>query len=217
MQITHEEARQLILFNADHALTLTKKALLDSHLNDCSQCKRYQQDIGAVDAILQSTMRKHWSTPVRHLDVQAIKAKSHPLSMFSNLVPTRNVLVGLIVICFLLASWQFVNSNNKPTMMVTNLSPIPTPSLLLTGTNTKASDCQKIQYEVRQGDNLKRIAEEFSTSMESLIQVNGLPSENLRPGMKLIVPVCDPTPTRTSRTPTLTTTPMLEPITYTPG
>jgi LysM domain-containing protein len=217
MQITHEEARQLIQFNTDHTLPLTKRELLDSHLKECVECTSYRQDMDAVGNTLQTTMRKHWSAQVRHLDVQIIREKLQPVSLSSNFLPTRGVLVGMVVLLFVLASWQFVNSNNKPAMLVTNLSPIPTPSLLLTGTNSNLNNCQKMKYEVQQGDTLERLAQQFSTSIEAISQLNNLQSTNIQPGMKLIVPVCDPTPTRTSRTPTLTITPMLEPITYTPG
>jgi hypothetical protein len=217
MQITHEEAHQLIQIKVDRTLSLTNQELLDSHLKGCLECNRYKQEIEAVEDTLQVTMRKHWNAQVHHLDVRAINEKSKPINLISNLFPTRSIMIGMVIVLFVFTSWQLVEWNNKSAMLITNVSPIPTPSLLLTGTNNNFNSCQKLQYEVQPGDTLGSLAHQFSTSQAALIQLNDLQSENVLPGTKLIVPVCGLTPTRTSRTPTLTTTPMLEPITYTPG
>ncbi len=217
MQITHEEARQLIQFNTDHALPSAKRDLLDSHLKHCSECTSYRQEIKAVGETLQVAMQKHWSAQPCPLDVQAIREKSKSIHSFSNIASMRSALVAMLVFLFVFASWQLVARNNKSAMLVTNLAPIPTPSLLLTGTSSHLNNCQKSQYQVQRGDTLESLAQQFSVSSETLVQLNDLPSKNIRPGMKLVVLVCDPTPTRTSSTPTSTTTPIMDPISYTPG
>ena len=143
MQITHEEARQLIHFDVDHTLPITKKELLNSHLKDCVECNHYKQEIEVVGDTLQTTMQKHWNGHHRHLDVQPIKAKINPSWQIGNFLTTRSALIGLVVLLFMFVSWQFVTSNNATTMSIVSLSPIPTPSLLFTGTNNSFSSCQK--------------------------------------------------------------------------
>ncbi len=217
MQITHEEAHQLIQLNTDHALPSAKKEMLDSHLKHCSECSSYQQEIAAVGNTLQLTMQKHWNIQPRHLDVQVIKAKSKSINPLNNIVPARGALVAMMVMVFVFASWQLVARTGKSGMLVTNLAPIPTPSLLLTGTSSNLNNCQKSRYEVQRGDTLESLAQQFSVSGETLVELNNLQAQNIRPGMKLVVLICDPTPTRTSGTPTSTTTPIMDPISYTPG
>jgi hypothetical protein len=217
MQITHEEARELIQFNTDHALNVDKREMLHRHLKECEECMNYVREMEAVEATLKSTLRAHWCIRPVHLDVRAVKAKLNPIRAISSQAATRAALIGVTVMLFVLASWQLVSISNPTGSLTANVLPIPTPSLLLTGTNNHFNNCKEVQYKVRKGDTLESIAREFSTSKQILIELNQLPSENLNPITILMIPLCDPTPTGTVHPPALTTTPMFETTTYTPG
>ena len=61
MQITHEEARRLIQFDADETLNGIERNLLEDHLNSCLECRRYAGRIQEVESILGHMMRRRWN------------------------------------------------------------------------------------------------------------------------------------------------------------
>jgi hypothetical protein len=118
---------------------------------------------------------------------------------------------------FFFIGWQVTLINDPVQSLYSGLLPIPTPSIQYTATNSLALHCQEILYTVQENDTLQSIAEEHGTSKELIMQVNNLNTEVIQPGLELLVPVCESTPTSTIYPPTFTITPILEPITYTPG
>jgi LysM repeat protein len=61
-------------------------------------------------------------------------------------------------------------------------------------------------YVVKAGDNLYNIALEFGTTVDAIMEANGLESNRLRVGQQLIIPVGTITP-QPAPTQTPTTTP----------
>lgn len=55
-----------------------------------------------------------------------------------------------------------------------------------TSTSSDTSNCE--QYEVQKGDTLSLISQAFGTTVRKLKELNGLKSDNLRVGQKLLVP-----------------------------
>lgn len=58
-----------------------------------------------------------------------------------------------------------------------------------TGSRTAASGMRTVRYTVREGDSLYSIARARSTTVDSLIQLNGLRGSSIRPGQILEVPM----------------------------
>lgn len=219
MQITHQEARHLIQFRADRALNPNKKEMLNAHLKGCAECADYANEIQETEATLRTTLQKHWNVRYRPLEVNDIKVKIIPAAGLRDFLTTRSALVGITLLFFVFSLWQFTSTNNGSarSSMVVSISPIPTPSLLVTSTQNNFDNCQMIRYEVRQDDTVKGIAHRFSASENAIRELNNLQPEVAILPTKLIIPICELTPTGTTHPPTFTNTPSLELFTYTPG
>ena len=219
MRITHEEAHKLIQLKSDQSLSSNNREILDTHLKDCDECSAYAHELQETEETLRAVMQKHWNSYPLLSYPSIIRVGVSSKDRISNLVTTRSALIGVTVLLFVFVLWQFASTSNgsaKP--MIGVVSPIPTPSLLLTSTQNNFANCQRLQYETRQNDTLESIARQFSTSKEAIMKLNHLESETLHSSTRLIIPICDLTPTSTIYPPTFTTTPALELTTYyTPG
>jgi spore germination protein YaaH len=76
-----------------------------------------------------------------------------------------------------------------------------------------------VPYQIREGDTLESIAEQFSVPKNMIMEFNDMQEEGMQPPMLVRIPLCARTPTITIYPPntTITITPQFEPITPTPG
>jgi len=79
-------------------------------------------------------------------------------------------------------------------------TPSPAPTNKLNPTEMAAQECEKVEYEVKEGDALSSIAANYAVSMASIRVYNHLPSDVVYTGQKLTIPLCEqmletPTPT----------------------
>lgn len=70
-------------------------------------------------------------------------------------------------------------------------TPSPMPTNTLNPTEIAAQECEKIEYEVKEGDALSSIAANYAVSMASIRVYNNLPSDVVYSGQKLIIPLCE--------------------------
>jgi hypothetical protein len=223
MHITHEEAHQLIQYQADAKLNPQKKAILSAHLNECVECQVYAKEIKEVENVLVPAMKKHWNFQPIPLSVHAIVSRRRSKIQTSILLTTRTVLIGFVFMAFVFTFWQFMlPSRSAFGQLPTNVLPVPTPSTQSTQSiNTKImfQNCEMIIYKVKADDTLDTIANQFSVSKEEVMAVNHVTEEIVNNSMELMIPICDSTPTGTVNPSTLTTTytPAIRPITSTPG
>lgn len=70
-------------------------------------------------------------------------------------------------------------------------TPSPMPTNTLNPTEIAAQECEKIEYEVKEGDALSSIAANYAVSMDSIRVYNNLPSDVVYSGQKLIIPLCE--------------------------
>ena len=217
--INHQEARSLIQYRADQALDMQRRDALHAHLADCVECADYANQIHDTETALRMTLRKRWNVSHPLLNTGDIRAKILSKHTALDFVTTRSALVGAVLLFFVFTYWQSGaprNDANSP-MLPVGVSAVPTPSLVLTGTQTEFMHCQMIRYEVQPTDTLETLALHFSVSEVAILKLNHLQRGNLRFPEMLTIPSCKVTPTSTSDAPTFTNTPSLEPITYTPG
>jgi LysM domain len=218
MQITHQEARHLIQLRADNHLIASDKEMLNAHLKECVECIDYANEIQETEAILRTTVRKHWNQHHVPLLTKVIKEKLFPTRRLFDLVPTRSALIGVTFLFFVFAFLQFNATHTESQSSVAiGISAAPTPSLLFTGTQNHFGNCQIINYPVNQDDTLESLARKFMVSTDVITELNHLQPDVVRLPVTLLMPACELTPTGTSHPPTFTNTPSLEPITYTPG
>jgi hypothetical protein len=217
--ITHPEARFLIHYRADQVLDAHQKEMLNAHLKDCVECAAYAHELQETEATLRTTLRKQWSAPLLPLRVMDIRERSITSGRFLDLLTTRSALIVVTLLFFIFVYSQFTPpTHGAYSPMPVGLSPIPTPSLPLTSTQTDLVNCPVLRYEVRQGDTLESLSRQFDASAAMIMDFNGLKAEAAPLPEVLLIPQCERTPTGTSHPPaSATNTPALETITYTPG
>ena len=219
-QISHEEARSLISFNADQALDADKYSILNAHLNDCAECRSYASELDEVESVLRKLSQKLDQRPApMNLDRILGQGKNTALGFANSFTVTKMAMMVLAVIAVVFGSWQFsIIGVPSPTATYTAI-PIPTPSTYLTSTRATLLDCEYVDYQVQAGDTLDSIASQFSIQKEVIMDFNEMQDEKIQLSMLIQIPLCTRTPTITIYPPntTITITPQFKPITPTPG
>lgn len=67
----------------------------------------------------------------------------------------------------------------------------PQPTSTLNPTEQVQSECNKAEYIVKEGDALSSIAANYAVSMASIRAYNGMSSDTVYAGQKIIVPLCE--------------------------
>lgn len=219
MSISHEEARRLLQFRADGMLNPTDETRLNTHLEECKDCRTYAKSLDNTVSVLQQTLRKQWKAAPLPLQMEVIYSKINPKRGMSALLTTRMALMGVAFLLFSVIMWQSMASKGVARQNSPETIPmIPTPSMEHTATNASLNNCQNIKYSIQEGDTLESIARQFSVSADIILTINDLVnSSSLETGQELVIPICETTPTSTTNPPTITITPFLEPVTTTPG
>jgi hypothetical protein len=218
MLITHEEARKLIQFRADDALKDAERNLLEVHLRTCADCQKYATDTNDLESTLQHLLQRRWDRqPLPLSPEKAVSAT--PIDFTQSIFfATRIVAMGVICVAFFFNVWQFTQTGRqRATPPAAEIPMIPTPSLQSTGTQATDQTCDSIYYEVKEDDTVESIATRFSIPAEDIRATNHLTTGPLNTSVKLSIPVCSPTPSRTPHTVTTTFTPLLGPNTLTPA
>ena len=221
MELTHAQAREMIQFDADSALSTDSLRILEAHLASCEACRHYADLIRAMEVHLRRAMSEHWNLRPAPLSMDAIKSKMvFKSNLFSQLATRLTVFGAVALMVFAAAMGIKKTSKDDGINQVPLAVPlIPTPSLQSTVTLTNtALTCEQIRYEVQPDDTLERIAQQFSISKNDLMAANNLTTEIVIIGSKMIIPLCALTPTGTVRPPAFTTTstPLTESLSNTP-
>jgi hypothetical protein len=207
MQITHEEAIQLIQYRADQALKNDQQKILGEHLKDCAQCRAYAHQQTDMEIVLKNIMRKQWSQRPAPLSIANLLIAKNVWKNKSTILITRTALISVVFTAFVFIGMQFTFSGKSTEQIVPGMGPIPTPSTQSTATSRSKLNCQEVQYRVQENDTLDSIANHYATSKETIMFLNKLSTETLHPSMEIMVPSCDSTPTSTTNPPTFTITP----------
>lgn len=220
MQITHEEARKLIQFGLDQMLKPQEKNMLQIHLEDCIECRTFFGDLKEVDNLLLPTMLRQWNLQPTPLSIGALINKRQSRLQSNIILTTRMAIISIIFAAFIFSAWQFTQSGKQTSNpLPVGVLPVPTPSSQSTSTEISFQNCGAMSYQVQENDTLESIAAQFSVSREMLAAINNLHTETLTTKMKLLIPICNSTPTGTVHPSTLTTTftPLFDPTTSTPS
>jgi LysM repeat protein len=198
MQITHQEARRLIQFQADQALNATDKTVLFSHLKACLECRAYAAEIKELEDTLLPLLKRQWNLRPIPLSISDLKAKRKTQPSFNNILAIRTAVIAFVFVAFVVSAWQFTRPGQTllglPAVIV---APVSTPSLESTNTMVSAENCSSLRYTVQASDTLSGIAAQFSLSKDEIVALNGLGTETIHMGMTLMIPVCKLTPTST--------------------
>lgn len=209
MSITHEQAHTLIQLNMEHMLNNQESAALSAHLRDCTPCNEYASEIKEVTDLLPPIMKRQWSAQPAPLSIAALMERRQRIRS-SPLLTMRTAAISLVLMAFFFSAWQFVVSNppSSPRLPL-QAPPVPTPytqPAQSTSTEITSQHCEMILYRVAETDSLASIAGQFLVSEDTIVELNHLQSEAVRPAMELLIPVCNFTPTGTFHAATFTTT-----------
>jgi hypothetical protein len=214
MDLTHAQAREMIQFDADSALSADSLRVLKSHLASCNACRRYAESIHAMEIHMRRAMGKRWNLRPAPLAMDAIRNSKSPQH---NLVATRfavitSAILMIVVVTLGIANAAKIDGNPQARLSVPL---IPTPSLRTTNTSPV---CEQIRYQVQPDDTLESIADQFSIPVNDLLDANHIRTGTVTSGTELIIPLCSATPIGTVHPPTFTTTitPLFETLSHTP-
>jgi hypothetical protein len=222
MSITHEQARQLIQLNMDHMLNPQEAAILSAHLRDCDECQGYANEIQEAENILLPIMKRQWNAQPVPLSVATLTRKS-VATRTSILLAIRTAAFSLVFMAIFFSAWQFwISGPSGSSRMPQSIPPVPTPAALTAQSpvvRLTVEGCALLPYLVQEQDTIAGIAGQFSVSDALLLEINQIEANAVHPGMELLIPLCDFTPTGTSHAATFTTThtPILYLTTSTPG
>lgn len=218
MQITHVEAHRLIQYNLDRALTSEKQKTLLSHLQECDECKTYDDGIHNMENMLCQIMNKQWQYPPLPLLLDSIRPHKGLPKSIHNLFGLRAALISVFLITFSFLVWQLKANVNDPSgQLPFSLAPIPTPSIQISTASLESPKCKWRLHKVDKADTLESIARQYSVSKDEIMAFNDLTSELIYESLELKIPLCNVTPTVTAQMPATTLTPMLEFTADTPG
>ena len=214
MQITHDEARWLIEYDSDRALTSEQQRALTAHLQECEACRLRSVEMNNVENILRDVMRKHWNHRPLPLSIDSIKIHTKNLN---SLFAWRVSLASVAMVTFLFLLWGFkvTEFNSSASLPLVSL-PVPTPSFQLTSASAISTRCDSVIYEVQEFDTLDSVADHFFVSKEDIMAFNSLRSDQINEFMELGIPQCNITPTGVVDTPTTTLTPNIQLTIFTP-
>lgn len=206
MELTHTQAREMIQFDADSALNEDSLRILKSHLAACEACRAYSESIHGMEVQLRSAMTKRWNLRPAPLALDAIRNQKSTQNTF---VATRFAVVASAILMFVVVTLGLANATRVEGNSQTPLSVpfIPTPSMQTTNTSISSiQTCEQIRYEVQPDDTLDLIAQKFSIPKYDLMVANNLSTETVISGARILIPLCNSTPTGTVHPPTFTTT-----------
>ena len=220
MQITHEQARQLIQFRLDGELKYREHSLLASHLETCKQCQQYADSCVNVESVLRPLLHRNWDREPISLSIDRLTAKSNQKALDTLVVATRIAAVGAVFFAFFFSAWNFtISSRRTPTPFQQSVPVIPTPylSTVTAGTQADPKGCTTTTYIVATNDTLAVIADRFGVSEEQILDASSLPNTTVIAGQALRIPICRTTASSPTASHTTTITPALFSTTTTPG
>lgn len=218
MLITHQEARQLIHFQADNTIRPHERSVLLAHLTVCAACRVYAEEIQEVENRLLPVMKRQWDVRAVPLSIYELKAKRNIKTLPGNIMTMRTALMGFILFALFFSAWQFTQAGQPSAGQSPLIVALPTPSIESTSTITNLDDCDVIRYTVQKDDTLSGIADQFLISETEIVSVNRLKDERVSSGMTLMIPACQFTPTvAVQPTQSTTLTPVIGSVTSSPA
>ena len=207
VELTHQQVRVLLQTGVEQALSPDEKMALDGHVSGCAECRRYAENLVALQAGLRQMLHRRWDGARPSFSTHLLVARSGQKARQAKMAVTvgRLALVPLLVFLFL-AVYQSPGLRQifPAASAVTVPAPgadwnTPTPPARSTVTPV-AQNCPEVTYIVQENDTLAGIAAHFLVSKAAIMAYNGMSGEHLDAGTALVIPLCS------TSTPTTTTT-----------
>jgi LysM repeat protein len=213
--ITHIKAQNLLQAAADSALAPLDEKSLDTHLEECEECRQYARHLSKLQDDLRRVTQYRWNHIGMQLSVDKIKNRSAKVKAQNyklRTVGAFSVAMAVLALVFILIiNISSAMRSTPATISGLSLTPeesalTPTPSIKETVADFTVQGCNDIAYVVQENDTLESIAARHSVSKETIKQRNGLATNSLTVNTVLVIPLCEGTPANSTMTPTTTTT-----------
>lgn len=213
--INHHTARALLQSAADQNLDLSSQALLDAHLAECDTCRDYAQSLSDLQDGLRRVTRQQWNIRNNPLPLRSIRERARKVAVRRRIEAAagRLAVVPVLALAVMMAVRlagprqipQSVDDLTLSTPSPASLTPMPSSHT----TATKLIDpavCQEFVYIVQENDTLEAIAARYGVPKETIAAYNGMGSYEVSAQTRLVIPVCQATPTGTVTVPVITIT-----------
>jgi len=222
VEISHQKAQVFLHTAADNMLPADNQPLLDAHLAECQECRKYANHLHNLESGLSRIMHTHCDNQRPVLNLQTVINPPATKIIWNSFVGlTQGMGKVTIVAALVLGYFLIANiSNNQITTLGTEVPTIlptpnelpfnaaisPTPSAQLALTELTMQVCETIIHVAQSTDTLESIATQFGVSPETIMEQNNLTTDGISPEMELVIPLCEGTPSRTASTPSNTMT-----------
>jgi hypothetical protein len=214
---THQKFQTLLQFAADQPLAREEQRMLDRHLAECSECRKYAQGLHEIEYGLQRVMEQHWNVPNRPISVAAIKSRANQTTVQHRTVATFGkfaFIPMLALTLFMVMTARMINPQKASSGLYVTLSGTPSMVMIVPRPNASASNtlakmqtCKQVTYMAQQNETLSGIAIKYGVSKEAIASMNGLSTDKFETAQMLLIPICPNTPVETPTAPNTLTLP----------
>ena len=124
----------------------------------------------------------------------------------SSIASLFDISINTIILENNLSADCFIYPGLELTIPQPTPSPSPQPTSTLSEVKSTDDACDKLEYEVQEGDTLFGISLNYNISIDAIKEYNGLTTDIVQEGMPLVLPLCQRNPTP-GPTPTATLPP----------
>jgi LysM repeat protein len=124
----------------------------------------------------------------------------------SGIAAVFDVSINSIILANNLNTECFISPGQVLSIPQPTATPSPQPSSTLSEVESTDDACEKLNYDVQEGDTLSSISYNYNISVTAIKEYNGLTSDIVYEGMPLVLPLCQRNPTE-GPTPTATLPP----------
>lgn len=213
-ELAHQKFHTLLQVAADQALRPEEQIMLDRHLSECVECRKYAQGLDQLQDSLRRLMQQQWNVRSTPLRVEAIKARSHRTITHNHFAAAFSkfaFIPMLALTIFMVLTIKTTNPQKSSPSVALSGTPsmallIPKPPASITAVKLRTQTCKQVTYSAQENETLSSIAIKFSVPEESIAAYNGISGDRLNAPLTLIIPICEHTPLESTTTPTIPNT-----------
>lgn len=216
---THQKFQTLLQFAADQPLAREEQRMLDRHLAECGECRKYAHGLDEVENSLRRVMQQQWNVQSKPISVATIQSRAGRATM----QPQRRTVATfgkfafipmLALTLFMAMTARMINPQKASSGLYVTLSGtpsmvmvIPKPPASASNTLAKMQTCKQVTYMAQQNETLSGIAIKYGVSKEAIASMNGLSTDKFETAQMLLIPICPNTPVETPTAPNTLTLP----------
>lgn len=215
-EIAHQKFQSLLQIAADQSLRQEEQRMLDQHLAECAECRKYAQGLDQLQDGLRRVMQQQWNVRSGLVSAEIIKTRSVrriPQNHFAAAFGKFAFIPMLALTIFMVMTIKMSNAQkNTPGLNMTMSGTpsmallVPKPPASITISKMHTQTCKQVMYAAQENETISGIAIKYGVPRESIVTYNGLTGDTLDAPLMLIIPICERTPLENTTTPTVPNT-----------